>query len=415
MVTVKICDAIMGSGKSQAAITYMNEHPDKKFVYITPYLEEADRIVQSCGSVTLHEPKRLGKYRGSKIQHTKEMLSLGLNIATTHQAFKLYDAETLDIIRSQKYTMIIDENIDFMEKVDDNAFDIQVLIEAGYLEEVEPDKFRTSTTKDAYRGEMYNELLGVMTCRDLIRVNTGDGEFYFYWQLPIDLIGVFEEVFVLTYLFEGQGLSHFLQLYNVPYTHIGISHPDPDTYRFDENGDYVPAYVKNMKSMIDICQNEKLNSVGDPKGSLSVSWYRREKDNRNANAKKLKDNIYNYFRNINKGKTFTHRMWSTFKVATGTLSGNGYTKAHISFNERATNKHRDKDVLAYCVNIYMNVGQKIYLQSCGIDVNEDTYALSTMLQWIWRSSIRDGNKISIYVPSQRMRTLLENWIEEVSK
>ena len=25
---IKVCDAIMGSGKSSAAITYMNEHPD---------------------------------------------------------------------------------------------------------------------------------------------------------------------------------------------------------------------------------------------------------------------------------------------------------------------------------------------------------------------------------------------------
>lgn len=37
---IKVCDAIMGSGKSSAAINYMNEHPDKKFIYITPYLNK---------------------------------------------------------------------------------------------------------------------------------------------------------------------------------------------------------------------------------------------------------------------------------------------------------------------------------------------------------------------------------------
>lgn len=42
---IKVCDAIMGSGKSSAAITYMNEHPDDKFIYITPYLNEVKRIV----------------------------------------------------------------------------------------------------------------------------------------------------------------------------------------------------------------------------------------------------------------------------------------------------------------------------------------------------------------------------------
>ena len=47
-MAIKVCDAIMGSGKSSAAIAYMNEHPQQKFIYITPYLEEAVRIRESC-------------------------------------------------------------------------------------------------------------------------------------------------------------------------------------------------------------------------------------------------------------------------------------------------------------------------------------------------------------------------------
>jgi hypothetical protein len=46
--TVKVCDAIMGSGKSQSAIAYMNEHPEQRFVYVTPYLTEAQRITDAC-------------------------------------------------------------------------------------------------------------------------------------------------------------------------------------------------------------------------------------------------------------------------------------------------------------------------------------------------------------------------------
>ena len=62
----------------------------------------------------------------------------------------------------------------------------------------------------------------------------------------------------------------------------------------------------------------------------------------------------------------------------------------------------------------MNVGQKLFYQNNGVDVYEDDYALSIMVQWIWRSAIRDGKKIWLYVPSKRMRDLLTNWIEEVS-
>ena len=44
MSTIKVCDAIMSAGKSSAAIAYMNANKERKFIYITPDLEEAARI-----------------------------------------------------------------------------------------------------------------------------------------------------------------------------------------------------------------------------------------------------------------------------------------------------------------------------------------------------------------------------------
>ena len=38
-----------------------------------------------------------------------------------------------------------------------------------------------------------------------------------------------------------------------------------------------------------------------------------------------------------------------------------------------------------------------------------------MVQWIWRSAIRDGNEVNLYIPSRRMRELLIGWIDSVSK
>lgn len=48
----------------------------------------------------------------------------------------------------------------------------------------------------------------------------------------------------------------------------------------------------------------------------------------------------------------------------------------------------------------------------GFPVKEDIFALSEMVQWVWRSAIREGNPINIYVPSSRMRDLLERWLED---
>ena len=45
------------------------------------------------------------------------------------------------------------------------------------------------------------------------------------------------------------------------------------------------------------------------------------------------------------------------------------------------------------------------------DKKDDIYALSEMLQWIWRSRIRNGLSITVYIPSIRMRELLGEWYQ----
>ena len=53
----------------------------------------------------------------------------------------------------------------------------------------------------------------------------------------------------------------------------------------------------------------------------------------------------------------------------------------------------------------------MWFRDQGITLNEDLYVLSQMLQWIWRSAIRRGERISVYVPSRRMRQLLIDFLE----
>lgn len=45
-----------------------------------------------------------------------------------------------------------------------------------------------------------------------------------------------------------------------------------------------------------------------------------------------------------------------------------------------------------------------------MEIEEDEYALSEMVQLIFRSAIREGNPITVYIPSKKMRELLEDWI-----
>ena len=46
----------------------------------------------------------------------------------------------------------------------------------------------------------------------------------------------------------------------------------------------------------------------------------------------------------------------------------------------------------------------------GVPVYEDIYALSQMVQWMWRSRIRSGEPIHAFIPSSRMRGLFKQWL-----
>lgn len=399
----------MGSGKSSAAITYMNENPDKKFIYITPYLEEARRIMSACNNIQLLEPKRDSEHNGSKTLYAKDMIDRGESIASTHQAFRLYTDDMLDMIRDQNYTLIMDETVEIIEQVDMNCGDIEVLIEGGHLELGEDGYYRR-TDKD-YKGEHFKALLRSAHTRDMfISKNSVRGDYRFYcWKLPPSFVKAFNDVIVLTYLFEGQPLCWFFRMHGIQYEKIGVSF-DGDTYRFCDRIDYIPEYVLNLPEMIDVCDNRRMNAIGNSRYALSATWYSRK----SSEIEQLKKNLTNYFRNINRGIGKDKRMWATYGANESKIKGDGYSKGHVSFNERATNNYKNKTVLAYCVNVFLHIGHKMFYRDHNVEIDEEMYALSTMIQWIWRSAIRDGKQIHIYVPSRRMRTLLTDWIDRTS-
>ena len=83
-------------------------------------------------------------------------------------------------------------------------------------------------------------------------------------------------------------------------------------------------------------------------------------------------------------------------------------------NIRATNDYKDTYVLAYCCNRYIKPTIGLFFSKRNIIINQDKYALSEMLQWIWRSRIREGKPINIYIPNKRMRKLLIDYLQPKS-
>lgn len=405
---VKVCDSIMGSGKSSSAIRYMNENADKKFIYITPYLTETERIRKECANLHFVEPSdKLREHGFKKSNHTMALIEGGYNISTTHQAFKGYTPATLEHIKEKGYTLIIDENVDILEEFKYHPTDLQVLVDAGYIKE---ENGIYSLAKEGYDGVALKEMMYLLKSRELIKIEDKVDQMFF-WALPPDLLTAFKDVYILTYLFDCQSLKYFMDIYQIPYTYIGIERTDDGGYRFGKYPGYIPEYVYHLKDKIHILHNPRLNSVGDNYYAMSKSWFERGGDG----VKQLKRNIDNYYNNIWRDVPANRRMWGSYNGEMSKVKGKGYTKAFVTFNTKATNEFKDRDCLVYVANLFMNVNEKKFYAKHGIEVNEDIYALSIMIQWIWRSAIREGNEVNLYIPSRRMRTLLMNWIDSLSE
>ena len=86
-------------------------------------------------------------------------------------------------------------------------------------------------------------------------------------------------------------------------------------------------------------------------------------------------------------------------------------KSWLACSCRASNDYADKNVLVYPINRYINPFYQKFFSQRGIKIDMDKYALSELIQWLFRSAIRNGQPVSLYIPSQRMRTLLVRWLD----
>lgn len=423
---IRVCDAIMGQGKTEAAISYMNEHPNRKFIYITPYLPEATRIRKSCPALGFVEPEEKYLYKEdceddekwrafevakrTKTMHTAELISNGRNVATTHQAFMYYTPEMLRQIRDQHYTLVIDEDLQTVSQFAARVDDLQLGIDGGLLNMQDNIITLTDWGRENYRCGIFYGMVRLLRSRVLEKVADSKTEATMvFWMLTAELLEAFDDVFVLTYLFEGQSLYNMLRMNGMPYEYIGVRHDD-DGYHFSDDVTGVPEFARHLKEKIHIEQSDKLNDIGDNRCALSVTWLTQNADKR----ERLKKNIYNYLHNIAPGSG-EQIMWTTFKRHKTKFAGPGYKKRFVVMNKKATNDYSTANSLVYAANVFMHPAYKAYYAQHGIEVNEDQYALSTMIQWIWRSAIRVGEDIWIYIPSRRMRTLLENWLDDLAR
>lgn len=395
---INIVDAIMGAGKTQSAISYMNDaDEDTKFLYITPYLTEVKRIIDNCPERKFRQPESYG----TKLKGIKYLFDQGYNIVSTHALFREFDEEIIDLAYTNNYTLIMDEVTEVIETYPLSKMDLETIL----------DKYATISENGLlkWHDEDYNGKFSDikrLCSLDCLAIYGGNA---MMWLFPISTFRAFRNIYILTYMFDAQTQKYYYDFFGVDYNYLYVKNEN-GIYKFSAE----PVMYKSLdyEKLIHICDVDKLNQIGDMEYSLSKKWYERNKDNKLI--VKLKNSTGNFFKNYTKTKS-NENLWTTFKDYRTAVSGKGYAKGFLSSNTRATNEYRDRIAVAYLVNKFFNPFIKNFFNQHTVEINEDAFAVSEMLQFIWRSAIRDGKEIWLYIPSFRMRELLIQWINNINQ
>lgn len=425
-----VIDSPPGFGKTEYSIQSINQSDDdEKIIFITPFLTEVDRIIRSCPSKHFVQPNAI-EFGGNKSKHLLQLVLQGKNIVSTHALFMNISDDLIDALRMNGYTLYLDEVFeaigiynmaedDWDESIVITKSDMKSLVNKEYVKI--GDDYSVSWIDDDNMLSKYEDMRNLAERKSLFFVNEG----FLLWSFPVEVFreGIFDKIFIMTYRFDSQIQALYYKYFDIPYVKYSVFKNDDGKYEIELFNDAKEKeWKKEIKEKITILDDAKLNRIGDIyydaqnrpyKSALSVTWFKNNKERKNLDLfKKLSDNIVNYYRHHTNNKNDI-KMWTCFKDYIPYLKNKNLpVKKLIAVNARATNDYRDKTLLCYPVNRYTNPYLNQFFTKRDMQINQDEYAVTELIQWIWRSAIRDKNEIIIYIPSQRMRTLLIRFLND---
>lgn len=424
---IEVYDGMCGSGKTSKMIQMMKDNDESKYLYITPLLSECHRIagtkVNDDGLVeyikgsdteklqfkhpdnktyitedNLHQPY-------TKINSLRELLKNKENIVSTHSLFLSLHLDTLS--NTKEYTLIIDETLDVYEKntmISSKELDkllkrkILKVREDGFSLEFDRSVFGVDSDdkEDGVKDTRYESFAVLCDNRQLLLVNKK----VVMWEFSAEILKRFNKVIICSYLFEGREMSCYLKRNNLPYETI-----------------YLRSKPCEIKHLVNLVEDEKLNKVGENYNALSMSRTttsgkveQEQKDKVAEINQILRRNLHNVFNARWKAKS-GDRLYTCPKINANLIGNNQYNKSWLPFSTKATNDFSDVHNVAFLMNVFSNPDIKTVCKFEDIELNDDVVALSHLIQFVFRSAIRKGESINLYIPSSRMRNLFKGWLD----
>lgn len=405
-VTIK--DRHCGYGKSTELIASLR--PDRSYLIVLPLRSEVERFI-TAATVDLVEPITVkeGGVHDRKRDHLRELLLGGHSIVTTHALFT-------DVAHLAKeglltgYDVIVDEVLDVAHNVTNEvvtrgakARGVTVKSWKGlYLDHgfatVDPSTGMVSPT-DEWEAkqdlpELSQNLFNMAKADSLFAV----GDNVLVWELPPILLRAVGSLTIMTYLAEGSLMAAFMRRNGIALTHD----TDPDSDR---------RFREDASRLIQVLDMPSINRL---KFSFSGQGSMTKADHRKVSAA-LKNTRERLMRGVDKEQvmiTSAKSAWYTdrgqrpgpFAAGSRLFEGTNW----VPNTTRGTNDYRQCSHLIYLWDQNLNPRVAEFL---GADTqrHREMYAVSELIQWVYRSRVRDGQPITLWMPSGRMRKLFERW------
>ena len=448
-----------GSGKTTAVTKYLRDRALNHVIFVSPFKSEVEQELPNSKLAGLNyvHPES-GK--GGKVSQLKELIIKGdkssgnrlHRITCTHSAFTRLTSESIDQL--EHYTLIIDETLDVINKLDDvRLYSEHMLLSAGSVNEInklyqfaDPTWFDASYKKDVDGFEVNGsgnkdsmfKLCQMAAQKQLYQYSESN----WFKMLPIELLTKAKRVIVMTHGFENSFMHCWLKHHEVEHHYI-----DNDKLGL-ESESKLKQQLKSNLTFIEPTRAFDDLADGRRHESLSIShWQQIENNNlliklgKSINhlvkekLKADKDDIFwtcpkAYKQKIEavapklKGKITLQQPLELADVNEDFIDKSDLKEAddeqgttHSSWlpcNIKARNDfgHITNCLYAFSLNPPPSVLHLLTATS-GIELEKikATFKLNNLLQFIYRGSIRQNKLMNLCIIPADTRALLDDFLE----
>jgi hypothetical protein len=401
---INIKDQPCGSGKTTSMIEGFRS--DRKYLVIVPLLTEVNRVIEWSKSVPFQQPHANDNDTPTKTEHLESMVRQRENIVTTHSLFeRLAPLARRGLLND--YDIIIDEVPEVVKPVLSKS---KVSIEEFYLNTgcmtVDTETGLVKPTSKWW--SMRDDVDDTLSATILNYANTGclyllEGRL-FIRAMPKELLTAGRTTTILTYKSEGSVLSSYLKKLGVP-VEVANDHQREEGFR-KKAAELITIKDITALSKLSLSHSGQLAGISNSSYCKTIGIALKNLRGRQLSGV-LADNILITCAKEGWYKKGNERVAGPFASGSKLFKGANW----VPKITRGTNDYAHCSHLIYLYDQHMNPYVARWLED-NSRAFDDAYALTELIQWVWRSRVRKGQPITLYLPNPRMRGLMEEWLSK---